>query len=775
MALRDQYKKHGLTKTELHEIYSEASLGKSYLRQMNILPWRECQKDFPNELIGAIMTTYHGGRSEVHQRRDVARAIYGDFLAQYPTMCSWLRLWEFVIAEGVDWHDSTDETRRLLESFSFSDLQRLDFGPRLRTIVQVAPDADVFPVRASYDGESQFTIGLNYLTSAMPRWFTLADCIVSALHTGKAPKVLKAYSFSPRKPQSRLLPVAILGNPDYLVDPAKDDFYRRLIDLRTQIKQQSKAAKGDEKDRLETEQLALKILANATSYGIFIELNVHQQPKREKMLRYDGGEKPTPILSDKYEQPGPYYNPLLATLSTGAARLMLSIAERLIRDAGLNWSFCDTDSMCVTKPANMADKVFEKKVRAICDWFLPLNPYSKNKEPLFKIEKENQRIVAGREIDKLEPLFCYAISDKRYSLFNLDRHNRPILRRVLSHGLGHLLPPYNNKTAPREFPKPVIDLKKSGIERWVHDFWYRIVSAALSGADTEINPAKHRCFYKPAASRYHASKPTILAWIKQSNQGPYDEQVRPFNFLLAFQAGPDAPKRRGTNGEMGPYRPVAPYDTDIMKAAAHCVDRETGEPIPMEYLASYYEVLAGYHLHSESKFLNGQHRDRGVTLRRHIGIDDTDIHFVGKEVNEFEVQYYFGFDPDAQPDFGLAEGALAKLLSKAQEIIRRYKLNIVSKETRISTRYLRKIRNGSANVSVAMLRRIEASVSALEERQQNQSMLARKFVEWCREQCETQSIRELAGKLKTDHANLDKILKGKRLPSSRLISIMPHP
>ena len=107
-------------------------------------------------------------------------------------------------------------------------------------------------------------------------------------------------------------------------------------------------------------------------------------------------------------------------------------------------------------------------------------------------------------------------------------------------------------------------------------------------------------------------------------------------------------------------------------------------------------------------------------------------------------------------------------------MIRRHKLNIVSKETRISSRYLRKIRNGSANVSVAMLRRIEASVPALGERRQDQSCWRGKW--WNGpQQCETQSIRELAGKLKTDHANLDKILKGKRLPSSRLISIMPHP
>ena len=58
------------------------------------------------------------------------------------------------------------------------------------------------------------------------------------------------------------------------------------------------------------------------------------------MLRYDGGEKPTPILSDKYEQPGPSYNPLLATLSTGPARLhAIELRERLIADAGLEFEF----------------------------------------------------------------------------------------------------------------------------------------------------------------------------------------------------------------------------------------------------------------------------------------------------------------------------------------------------------------------------------------------------------------------------------------------------
>ncbi len=47
----------------------------------------------------------------------------------------------------------------------------------------------------------------------------------------------------------------------------------------------------------------------------------------------------------KREQPGRYYHPLLATLITGAARLMLALTERLAFEHGLNWAFCDTDSM----------------------------------------------------------------------------------------------------------------------------------------------------------------------------------------------------------------------------------------------------------------------------------------------------------------------------------------------------------------------------------------------------------------------------------------------
>jgi hypothetical protein len=46
-----------------------------------------------------------------------------------------------------------------------------------------------------------------------------------------------------------------------------------------------KHAPGNERNILEAEQLALKIIANSTSYGIFIELNVENPLKRADLKR----------------------------------------------------------------------------------------------------------------------------------------------------------------------------------------------------------------------------------------------------------------------------------------------------------------------------------------------------------------------------------------------------------------------------------------------------------------------------------------------------------
>jgi hypothetical protein len=202
--LRHRYHRHGLTETPVHRIYSEASLGKAYLKAMGIQPWRSQQPDFPPEMLGIIMSTYYGGRSEVHWRREAVPVLYCDFLSMYPTVCTLMGLWHMVIAEGIESTDATDWVRDCLQSIETAHVQDADFWTALPVLVQVVPEADIFPVRAKYGQDVSFTIGLNQLTSESPLWYTLADCIASKLLTGKAPHVVQAVRFTPKALQKGL-------------------------------------------------------------------------------------------------------------------------------------------------------------------------------------------------------------------------------------------------------------------------------------------------------------------------------------------------------------------------------------------------------------------------------------------------------------------------------------------------------------------------------------------------------------------------------------------
>jgi hypothetical protein len=277
-ALIARYEAHRLA-TPPTRIYSEAGLGKAYLNAMNIRPWRAVQPDVPAEVIGAIMSSYFGGRAEVHRRREIVPALYCDFASMYPSVCTLMDLWRYVISDGMTQEDWTEGATAFLADMNLDQLQRPETWRDMHVLVQVQPDADIFPVRARYSQEPTTTIGLNYLSADWPLWFTLADCVASKLLTGKAPTVISAIRFAPMGVQDGLAPVNIAGNPAYPVEPATANFYKRVIDLRREVKDDLASAKkagADEPeiDRLDAEQLALKILANATSYGIFIELNV---------------------------------------------------------------------------------------------------------------------------------------------------------------------------------------------------------------------------------------------------------------------------------------------------------------------------------------------------------------------------------------------------------------------------------------------------------------------------------------------------------------------
>jgi hypothetical protein len=241
-AERDAYARHGLTRA-LDSIYSEASLGKAYLHAVGMPAAANRPWSLSPEQVGTALTTYYGGRSEVHDRLHIVEGQLYDFKSQYPTVNALMGLQAFLLATSVAVReDVKDEVQGWLASPDLlTHLQRPDTWRRLRVLVQLRPQAGLLPVRARYDGTT-YNIGQQHLTSRGPLWHTLADVAASVLPTGHVPDVLQAIELVPGAEQVLTTSIALFGRAEYIIDLAHDDLFTRVIDLRTEIKKQAKAA-----------------------------------------------------------------------------------------------------------------------------------------------------------------------------------------------------------------------------------------------------------------------------------------------------------------------------------------------------------------------------------------------------------------------------------------------------------------------------------------------------------------------------------------------------
>ena len=622
VALKALYAQHAL-QTPAHRILSEASLGKAYLKQMGVKPLLACQ-EVPREIFGPTMSAYFGGRAEIRIRRVVTEVLYCDFKSMYPTVNALMGLAHFMIADGMSWHGATQDARDRLEHATPEAFLEPEAWRDLAILVRIKPDRDVVPVRAQYDGKMN-TIGLNHLTYEGGLWFTLADCILSKLTTGKAPQVLKAIRFEPGPPQAGLKPIKLFGRDDFTVDPLSEDVFTRFIDMRDDAK-----AKGDPAEK------AIKIIANSTSYGIFIEVNHDNAPKPEAIAIYGPSGACQLTKSTAIEEPGRYFHPLLGVLITGAARLMLGLSECLTLKAGLKWTFCDTDSLAIARPDEMPREEFRTRSQWVVDQFVSLNPYKKTGS-ILQIEDVNYAIGNAKQ---LEPLYAFAISAKRYALFNIDELGKPVIRKASAHGLGHLMAPYGDNDAAIGIPKPLTGI---GVNRWQYDYWFKLIEAGLSDKPRELPLDYHSKLKAPALSRYGATSPQMLAWMKTYNEDrDYRDQIKPYGFMVSFTARDsvycdfpepiliDPSKRGRPNSERTP-KPSAPFDRDPEVAVAGAFDRISGEPVARCGLKTYAEALAGYHLHPEDKFDNASYWDCGETRRRDVVA--MTVGLIGKEAN----------------------------------------------------------------------------------------------------------------------------------------------
>ncbi|MDP1912158.1 hypothetical protein [Brevundimonas sp.] len=763
--LAKRYQALGLSQTGLNELYSEASLGKAYLQAMGVQPWTEAQPDFPPELIGQIMSSYFGGRAEVHIRREITSVIHCDFMSMYPTVCTLMGLWKFVIAEGMDWADATDECRAFVEASDLVKLRDPATWRRLHMIVQVRASDDVFPVRAHYEPDQPATIGVNRLTSGEPLWFTLADVIAAKLLGHKTPEIISAVRFSPRQPQTRLKTVTLAGAE---LNPVTGDFYASIINMRREVQARQNDATGAEWDQLEANQQGLKILANSTSYGIFAELNVQSLDRPRAVTCYDHRGKGRRITTSKIEEPGRYFHPLLGALITGGARLMLALAEQNALDQGLGWAFCDTDSLAIANVAGLPSDEFRSRVEAVLQWFEPLNPYDV-KGSILQLEKVNFPIGRHKEPDTLRPVNCLATSAKRYVLFDRDEAGEPVIRKASRHGLGHLIAPYKDPDPTRT--------GRIGVQLWQSDLWTEIIRAHDAGRPDRPDLDQLLGIDEAAATRYGVTNQTLLNWFKGYNAGVDErDRVWPFNFLLTYQA-----KSRLEMAAVDPEalssflwrkrspKPASRYSSDLTFDRPDVFDRQTGEVIGWEHLRSYRRTLSRHHLHSESKFRGGEDAEHGTLSRRHV--EAWAASAIGKEADNLDERETFG-DGDDPILYGVTIEDRQKLITDLKALQAEFRISDrqITLLARVSHHTLTALQNGGR----VTMRSMFAVVCALEGIRRAQLAVAGDQQRWLevarRRRDELGSGNKLADQLEVSRPYMHRVLNGDKPLTGGLIA-----
>jgi len=172
-----------------------------------------------------------------------------------------------------------------------------------------------------------------------------------------------------------------------------------------------------------------------------------------------------------------------------------------------------------------------------------------------------------------------------------------------------------------------------------------------------------------------------------------------------------ASARKRTRSDCGLPRPVAPFNFSPSCAAEQCFDRNTGERVPVNRLKTYAEALSSYHLHPEAKFLNGDYVDRGRTVRRHIHV--AGVRYIGKEANRWEEQFYLGYDPETQTEYGMDEKSGAEFRAGLSEAVKVFGQRLLARRSGVAREQLRAILKGEARPRPKTIAKLLRAISDL--------------------------------------------------------------
>ncbi|AKB64381.1 hypothetical protein MSMAS_1185 [Methanosarcina mazei S-6] len=542
--------------------------------------------------------------------------------------------------------DITEETIGFVSKVKLSDLQNQDTWKKLVVMVKIQPDDDILPVRMDYKGNNTgFNVGINYLSSNSEMWYSLPDVIGSYLLTGKAPKIIEAVKFVPKGAQKGLRKSGVLGID---IDPLKDNVVQVLVEERQKIKEKLKKTdkNAPELQHLSSRAQAIKILVNALSYGIFIELNPEDKKSEFQVYGLDNFV----TKENRFEKSGKYFHPLLAVMITSGARLFLTMAEARLKELGAIHAYMDTDSVFVPPD----------KAQELAEFFQPLNPYNMD-IPLLKPEKKD--------------LWFYGIASKRYALYYYENGKIKFMedeRSYKLHGLGHLTNPFPNS-----------------VEDWQAEIWQDILKLHYRLITERDIEEKYSNLY--AISQLTVSTSIVLSRFKKLNERkPWKEQIKPFNFfLVSFQVIIEDDKA---------VKPLAPFTKDYQKIVYEpFIDYDSGE---VKEGSQYFKPLSRTILHYVEHMENKFDGDIGVLKRKHIQAEG--LVYIGKEANNIEdqpldvigAQVFVNEEEIKQKILGLTPEEARKLGVKHRSTLKRMKDRIM-KDGKISldTKEVKKLLN----------------------------------------------------------------------------------
>jgi hypothetical protein len=492
----------------LHEhpsrVFSSASLGKAAFRARGVRP--PTVED--PKLVGRIMAAFYAGKVECRVvRREVPDVAVLDFTSQYPSLYCLLGAERFLTGARIEAREATEEVRAWVDGLTVDDLLKRETwaNPRMWSLCEVEADGEILPVRSPYSTKVEPpTIGWNHVTTeggvTLP--YLLPDLLAAKLLGGKPPKIVRAVSFVPIGSQS-LNPISILGTE---VGP-DDNLIQTLSEAR--IIEKGKNGKSPREH-------GLKILVNAASYGVFVEVNVKRQSGEMEVCGLDSEES---FEEDgaKVEEPGKLFSPLLGATIASGSHLLLALLDTVSAKRGGEVVYSDTDSAFVT-PSRVAPEIAKE--------FDALNPYSVPTDFLKDETPEHGGTVS-----------FFGLSSKRYCLFERGRGGRIRVLKASDHGLGMFQLPTDR-------------------EEFVERVWERLVRSV---ADGDLSDGFEEFGYLPATAEFALTTPALLPRVASV------DRVRPFNFLTIRYLDPAALPDGAETLELLPFH--SPKDPEWLALA----------------------------------------------------------------------------------------------------------------------------------------------------------------------------------------------------------------